>query len=132
MERMSVGDRVLLRLKKLNARGHKKNQAGLASACDLTRGAITHLVKNHTTALEAHEMVRAADYLGCEIRWLITGHGPEERIRQPEETRLLEYASKLPRKTLSAILDIAEITASVYTVESPMTGDEPLKSSDKE
>lgn len=68
----TTGDRIAQRLERTGS-----SQADLARACGITASAICQWIGSDTKIRPAN-LVAAADFLGCEIRWLATGEGPEE------------------------------------------------------
>lgn len=101
---MSISERIMHRLDKLPG----KTQAGLARAMGVSRGAITHIKNGDTKDLRMDNLIAAADYLECEIRWLATGKGPEERRLSPTQSRLIEVVGDLDEKQQAAVLTVAE------------------------
>lgn len=101
---MSIANRLIQRLQKLP----DKTQAGLARALGVTRSAITQLKKGDTKDLKMDNLIAAADYLNCEIRWLATGRGPEERRFPDDQMKLNEIYGRLDPQKQSALLVVAE------------------------
>lgn len=71
MEAETISERIAHRLEEL-----KMTQAELARRCGIDRSAVNQLVSGLVKNIRPEHLVMAADALGLEIRWLITGRGP--------------------------------------------------------
>jgi transcriptional regulator with XRE-family HTH domain len=78
------------------------NQAGLASACEVTPGAVTQW-KSGKTKMSAAAAIRAASFLNVNVLWLTEGAGPMRPSGQavavslinPEDQALLDDLREL-------------------------------------
>lgn len=84
----------------------------LARATGLSRGNISLWTKGGVVNLKPENLVRAADFLRCEIRWLAIGEGNEER--QPsmadDQREVAHIMAKLPTWLRFAIVSFARST----------------------
>ena len=69
---MDIGERISRRLAVIG-----EKPASLARATGLSRSAISQWRSGRVTKLKPENLVAAADFLKCEIRWLAVGAGPE-------------------------------------------------------
>lgn len=84
-----------------------KNKTGLARACGVTPGAVTQWCDGSSANLRMENLVDAADYLECKIRWLATGKGREESSLSRAERALLSLTPFLSPDQQEALVMVA-------------------------
>lgn len=70
----------------------------LAKATGLSRGNISLWTRGGVVNLKPENLVSAADFLRCEIRWLAVGEGEEERqpLLADDQREVVRIMAKLP------------------------------------
>jgi len=106
LNRMSITDRINERLRKT---GKKATQ--LADAVGRTRGAVSGWTGGGAVNLRPDNLVNAADFLECEVRWLAVGKGPESRQRTDAQDELLRITATMERKDCETLLEVARAMA---------------------
>lgn len=94
------------------------SQAELARRVGLTRGAVWAWESGETKGLTPDNLVRAADALDVEIRWLATGSGPRERqALSPDEAGWVDLYRKLEPTKRQAAREILDPSGEYNTNE---------------
>jgi transcriptional regulator with XRE-family HTH domain len=100
--------RVTRRLQAIDAR-----PADLARALGITDSAISQWSSRQSANLRPANLVAAADFLRCEIRWLATGDGPEVAPRplSSDEAALLSSFRAIGEQDRATLLRMAKMMA---------------------
>ena len=84
------------------------DQSELARRVGVSRQAVNDWIKGRSVNIRPETLVRLADALGVEIRWLATGHGPRKADPPPRDyaeiLRRLDAMSPDARAAYIAIL----------------------------
>lgn len=101
---MHIGDRVTKRLTAIDQR-----PVDLARSAGLSRSAISQWQDGSVQKIRPENLVAAADFLKCEIRWLATGQGPEEQFpRLTEDQRaIVDATNQMPARASRTLLSVA-------------------------
>jgi transcriptional regulator with XRE-family HTH domain len=80
MDTSSITDRIASALAE-----SQLEQAELARRVGVSRQAVNDWLKGRSVNIRPETLVRLADVLGVEIRWLATGHGPRKADPPPRD-----------------------------------------------
>lgn len=117
---MHIGNRVTRRLTLLG-----EKPSALARAAGLTRSAISQWQDGTVKMIRPENLVSAADFLRCEIRWLAIGEGPEElspRLTQ-DQREIVEALNRMPPRATRTLLSVATAMLEEYR-PAPQAGED--------
>ena len=75
-EGMAIGDRIVEALK--DRKGDGITRSDLARACGVKPASVSQWISGSTKSIRQDHLVKAADFLGVNIRWLAVGEGPKK------------------------------------------------------
>lgn len=73
---MTIGDRILEALQ--DRAGDGVTRSDLARACGVKPASVSQWISGSTKSIRQDHLVKAADFLGVNIRWLAVGEGPKK------------------------------------------------------
>lgn len=85
------------------------NLVELATACEVSPGAVTQWVNGTTKNIRINHLIKAADFLDVSIRWLGSGEGPvtdTDQVLREIPGDLRADIEKLIERTLATVRDL--------------------------